>query len=64
MMMLRFPMPRQSCKNPVPRLPSVVPRAVSAIPPRLILPKSILKNLESTSPSAGTVGRSFSSTVS
>jgi len=56
-------MPRQSCKNPVPRLPSVVPRAVSAIPPRLILPKSILKNLESTSPSDGTFGRSFSSTV-
>jgi len=62
-MMLRFPMPRQSCKNPVPSCPNVVPMAVSATPPREILPKSILKNLESTSPSDGAFGLSLSPTV-
>jgi len=54
-------MPKQSFKNPVPRLPNVVPRAVSATPPRSILPKSILKNLESTSPSDAAFGLTLSS---
>jgi len=63
MMILRFPMPKQSCKNPVPSCPTVVPIAVSAIFPRSILPKSILKNLESTSPSDAAFGLSLSSTV-
>jgi hypothetical protein len=62
-MTLRFPIPRQSFINPVPRLPSVVPRAVSATPPRSILPKSKVKNLESTSPSDAAFGLSLSSTV-